>query len=116
MLVGSLTAIPVLYDACRERVQQLVQQRLAEQFRLMGDSLGLPAAGGITLEAAAAAHDVSSGMLGADMSDDEDVDDDLSHLTPASGTPLLSSFCPCFIVMTSHRMERVCLTQGSGCM
>ena len=67
-----------------------MQQRLAEQFRLMGDSLGLPAAGGITLEAAAAAHDVLSGMLDADVSDDEDVEDDLAHLTPESGIHLPS--------------------------
>ncbi len=66
-----------------------MQQRLAEQFRLMGDSLGMPAAGGITLEAAAASHDVSSGMLDADVSDDEDVEDDLAHLTPQSGTHYL---------------------------
>ncbi len=90
--VSGLRPFPYSNSACREKVQQLVQQRLAEQFRLMGDSLGLPAAGGITLEAAAAAHDVSSGMLDADMSDDEDVEDDLAHLTPDSGTPLGEAF------------------------
>jgi len=69
----------------REKVQQLVQQRLAEQFRLMGDSLSQAAAGAITLEAAAAAHDVAPSMLDADVSDDEDADDDLAQLTPESG-------------------------------
>ena len=78
---------------CREKVQQLVQQRLAEQFKLMGDSLGQAAAGAITLEAAAAAHDVAPSMLDADVSDDEDADDDLAHLTPESGREsLLTSF------------------------
>ena len=84
------------HNACRERVQQLVQQRLAEQFRLMGDGLGLPGAAGITLEAAAGVHDVLPGTLDADMSDDEDVDDDMAHLTPEPGIPHLSSLSmPC---------------------
>lgn len=67
-------------------MQQLVQQRLAEQFNLMGGSLGLlPAAGALTLEAAAAAHDVALSGLDADVSDDEDAGDDLTHQTPHSG-------------------------------
>ena len=66
-------------------MQQLVQQRLAEQFKLMGDSLSHAALGAITLEAAAAAHDVAPSMLDAEVSDDEDADDDLAQLTPVSG-------------------------------
>ena len=62
-----------------------MQQRLAEQFKLMGESLGQPAAGGLTLEAAAAAHDVTMSALDADVSDDEDADDDLALTTPDSG-------------------------------
>ena len=79
--------------SCRMKVQQLVQQRLAEQFSLMGSSLGLPpAAGALTLEAAAAAHDVALGGLDADVSDDEDAEDDLTHQTPPSGK-LLTALC-----------------------
>ena len=75
-------------------MQQLVQQRLAEQFNLMGSSLGLlPAAGALTLEAAAAAHDVALSGLDADVSDDEDAEDDLSHHTPPLGK-LLTALCP----------------------
>lgn len=78
---------------CREKVQQLVQQGLAEQFKLMGDSLGQAAVGAITLEAAAAAHDVAPSMLDADVSDDEDADDDRAQLTPESGrVSLLTNF------------------------
>ena len=67
-------------------MQQLVQQRLAEQFDLMGSSLGLlPAAEALTLEAAAAAHDVALSGLDADVSDDEDAEDDLPHQTPHPG-------------------------------
>lgn len=102
--------IMAVCDACREKVQQLVQQRLAEQFRLMGDSLGVPAAGGITLEAAAAAHDVLSCTLDADLSDDEDMEDNLAHLTPESGI-LHPSFLPvallrCAILIATSSAHR----------
>jgi hypothetical protein len=70
-------------------VTQLAQQRLTEQLKLMGDSLGQLAGAEVTLEAAAAAYDVALSALGADVSDDDDADDDLAHHTPESGAVLL---------------------------
>ena len=70
---------------------QLAQQRLTEQLKLMGDSLGQLAGAGVTLEAAAAAHDVALSALGADVSDDEDADadDDLAYHAPELGAIFL---------------------------
>ena len=82
---------------------QLAQQRLTEQLKLMGDSLGQLAGAGVTLEAAAAAHDVALSALGADMSDDEDADDDLAHHTPESGAVLLRHvMCFKYHIQVSH--------------
>ena len=105
---NSSEALQKFVWSCRMKVQQLVQQRLAEQFNLMGGSLGLlPAAGALTLEAAAAAHDVALSGLDADVSDDEDAEDDLTHQTPPSGNLL----CPFWVGTCDADMW-----SGSSCL